>query len=301
MGNGIWGNREIDQPASRKSRVENMNNSYWGDNGLELYDTDYHLYIDETGSAGYWQPKSNTKKINKNFILTGLLILPDRIPAIEERCNEIKEKFGYEHDEIKYMYILPPDSTELTGKQIKLLDDLLSVAIDELIPMFCIIADKVEHRKCYQEPEDEHEYTRLHMIWKVTSQLQYSNAGNVKIFQDQVEDDLQPELEKTLSSRMDDFIKNGYRGSRNQPFYGERIIHNEFVNSKKHIGIQLADICCGAVRELVFNNTPHFYNKLRPLMSKFNKDGPYIHPSRCNFEDEEEAERIKNLIAGPYV
>lgn len=256
--------------------------AFQGDKMLELQGGVYNFNIDESGHGS-----KGTDHVDPDaqeyFIMVGLFTSPQRIKILNNECEKIKNKYNF-CGEIKYSRILP--KMRPSDRKPEMMYDLLSIISDENLPIIVRISDRGLHRAKYPEPLSDHETTTGHMIWDMVKYLTHTGLQHAKtaayVYQDNNSD------EKNIKSKINIWRKKGflkYNGSDNY----ERLIDYDTVESKNYIGIQLADICCGAVRELAMLKNIEYYNIISHLEHSF-----YLHPDK--FRNTERGTTITHLI-----
>lgn len=262
---------------------------------IELKQDKFHFYIDESGT-----PSNKNGKVmadNEYFILSGLFMLPTRLKVIEEKCHTVLKKHLDINDdvypELKYADIMGKNGKyeKIKTKPEELIMDILDIIRYENLPLFIIIANKQEHQNLkYPHNEIEHYYTSPYMVYRM---LMYAKNCGCKV--DVIQDNFDRMQEESIKTQIELNRKNGYRTWGGRQYY-ESLDTYCMKDSKNLIGLQLIDICCGAVGRVLKREKIDFYDMIEPLLWTFFNSKPYFHPDLKNYENKKEASRVMRLF-----
>ncbi|CAI9831103.1 hypothetical protein IBTHAUMO2_170038 [Nitrosopumilaceae archaeon] len=99
-----------------------------------------------------------------------------------------------------------------------------------------------------------------------------------------------------IDNMMDECKINGYEGRKYTRKYYENLTTYGFSKSEEHAGIQLADMCCGAVAELIQHGDARFFRQLRDHARALDPGWLGVYPGR--FRDRTEQDRLRGLLDG---
>ena len=147
------------------------------------------------------------------------------------------------------------------------------------------ISDKKLHREYYNTPYTDRITVIEFMLYQLATYLSMTNGDAVAYVYDDACNETEQIKNNLECHRKDGF--RGYWGPRTKDKY-QYLLDYRPVDSKDHVGIQLADICCGAVRESIKFNNDEYFNIIRRNMLW----GPFLHP--VTLRNSETGKKLRN-------
>ena len=232
----------------------------------------FRLYVDETGNSDY--PRRLDAEVGRRYLaLTGIAISDyEYNHVLRSKIDEMKylitgdydEKITLHRDEIKdrkgvYAALLDKTVEKLWNKQMQ---NLIS---ETDFTLFCVVIDKVEHKKKYPQPNHPYYYCLEVLLERYYKFLNAKNGRGDVMFESRGKKE-DSELKRQYS-RIYEF------GTR---FVSARAINSKFTskdiklkNKESRIeGLELADVLALATKL----DTLALYGRIDHVASKFMKD-----------------------------
>ena len=228
----------------------------YGSKHLELTGGLYNFNIDESGKSMPGHIKISSDR-DEYYVVVGLFTVPQNISSIHNKCELIKNKYDYT-GELKYKHILPFDKSKRQRSEMMI--EIISLIVDQKLPFIVTIEDRKLQRHEYGDIAYSDQYAIVpYTINQLARFLSTTNESSAAIVYNDEGDDT-----NKIKNELNKWKVNGFRDWNNQHRL-KRIINYYPVNSIYSIGVQLADVCCGAFIESIYNNNHKYYDKLKKI------------------------------------
>lgn len=249
--------------------------SYYED-GIGIDAGGYRLCIDESGKALSKNDDPNPRK--RYFALAGIMIHEERIEAATARLHGVLRRHMEFDDgmapELRLSDMLGgkngfpgmPESEEM-------ILEVFDAVREERMPFFAMVVDKVGYANNPRPYENEDHYAAEAVIRRA---LIYSERYNseIDITRDGGHEDIDKMVKETLDdARKSHTVRRRILGIKSYKGYKTGI-------SKKDMGLQLADLCAGAVARAANCSNRDCYGRIEGLQCTIpgRRAAPMIYP-----------------------
>lgn len=207
-----------------------------GDDGIELTEDRYNLYIDESGRT--W---SEGNRGGGYYVVAGILAHRDRINAVYARCRDVLIRYTGSDPvpELKFADVMRGinDFSDIGEERYQMAYDILDIIRDEGMPIFPIAVGKIGYNRIpVPGYKNENHYATIGVI---EATLGYASRFEARLWA--VRDDGCRDVNLKIREMVDD-----PNTRRDKPDY-EYLLGFEPDDSVFRFGLQLADFCAGAV------------------------------------------------------
>ena len=232
--------------------------SHLGDDGIELTEDRYALYIDESGRT--W---SRGNRGGGYYVVAGILAHQDRINDVYARCRDVLTRYtGLDPvPELKFGDVMRGinDFSGIGEKKHQLAYDIFDIIRDEGMPIFPMAVGKIGYNRIpVSGYKNENHYATVGVI---EAALGYASRFEARLWA--VRDDGCRNVNLEIKAMVDD-----PNTKQDKPDY-EYLLGFEPGDSVFSFGLQLADFCAGAVWRAMNCGRWDCYDRIASLKRTF--------------------------------